>query len=80
MSYFYKVGYNASKYNTLESLLYTQIAIIADKYNYISLYKLIRTLFIKTVKAVKGDNWAAITNFVYNHTTIEVLAYMKLRG
>ena len=80
MSYFYKVGYNVFKYDTLEYLLYIQVAIIADKYNYISLYKLIRTLFIKTVKAVKGDDWATIANFVYDYIIIEVLIYIELRG
>jgi hypothetical protein len=80
VSYFYKAGYDATKYNTSESLLHAQVALIADKYDCTSLYKLARTSFANTMKNIESDDWAAIAPFIYDHTTTEVQAHVELRG
>lgn len=80
VSYFYEAGYNASKYSASESLLHAQVAIIADKYDCVSLYDLARTSFANTVKAVESDDWAVIAAFTYDNTSTEVPAHVELRG
>ncbi|KAF2177164.1 hypothetical protein K469DRAFT_604387, partial [Zopfia rhizophila CBS 207.26] len=80
VSYFYKAGYNASQYDTSESLLHAQVTTIADKYDCASLYKLARTSFTNTVNAVKSDDWVTITAPIYDHTTTELPAHEELWG
>ncbi|KAJ6279022.1 hypothetical protein J3E71DRAFT_368429 [Bipolaris maydis] len=80
VSYFYEAGYNASKYSTSESIIHAQVAIIADKYDCVSLYNLTRTSFANTVKAVESDDWAVIAAFTYDNTSTEVPAHVELRG
>ena len=80
VAYFYHASYTASKYDTCASLLHAQVAILADKYACASLYKLASTLFAESVQAVNSDDWSAIAEFVYNHTTTDVHEHVKLRG
>lgn len=77
MSYFYEANYDASKYDTAEPLVHAQVAIIADKYNCASLYKLARTFFANTAENFKNDDWADIATLVYNYTT---RTHADLRG
>ena len=79
VSYFYEAGYNATKYDTSESLLHAQVATIADKYDCASLYKLARTSFASIIKIIDSDDWAATASFIYDHTTTEVPAHVELR-
>jgi hypothetical protein len=80
VSYFYEAGYNASKYDTSKALLYAQVAILADKYNCASLYRLAKNLFGKSVEVVESNKWRAIAAFIYNFTTIEALARREIRN
>jgi hypothetical protein len=80
MSYFYKADYDASQYDTPESLLHAQVATIADKYDCASLYKLARTAFANAVNAVESDDWVAIAALIYDHTTTELPAHEDLRA
>jgi hypothetical protein len=80
VSYFYEAGYNASAYETSEPLLHAQVAIIADKYDCASLYKLAKTSLANTIEAVKIDDWAAIAAFIYDHTTTEAPAHVEVRN
>jgi hypothetical protein len=79
VSYFYNAGYDITKYQTSESLLHAQVAVIADKYDCASLYKIARTSFANTVKNVESDDWAVIASFIYDHTAAEVPDHMELR-
>ncbi|KAF1828723.1 hypothetical protein BDW02DRAFT_593086 [Decorospora gaudefroyi] len=69
VSYFYKVGYNVSQYDTSEPLLHAQVATIADK-----------TSFAGTVNAVDSNDWIAVAAFIYDHTTTDPPAHKELRG
>ncbi|CAN9091547.1 unnamed protein product [Alternaria alternata] len=80
VSYFYKAGYNASQYDTSESLLHAQVATIADKYDCASLYKLATTSFAGTVYAVESNDWIAVATFIYDRTTTDSPAHQELRG
>jgi hypothetical protein len=80
VSYFYKAGYNASQYDTSESLLHAQVATIADKYDCASLYKLATTSFSGTVYAVESNDWIAVAAFIYDRTTTDSPAHQELRG
>jgi hypothetical protein len=80
VSYFYKAGYNVSQYDTSESLLHAQVAIIADKYHCASLYKLARTSFEDTVNAVESNDWFVVAALIYDHTTTDLPAHQELRG
>jgi hypothetical protein len=80
VSYFYNAGYNASKYDTSEALVYAQVAILADKYDCASLYKLTIEAFAHTVKAVEGDDWSVIAAFIYDYTTMESPAHVEIRN
>jgi hypothetical protein len=55
VTYFYQAGYNASKHDTIETLLHTQIAILADNYDCTSLYRLARSSFSNTVEAASAN-------------------------
>lgn len=79
VSYFYNASYNTSHYDTSESLLHAQVATIADKYYCASLYKLARTSFAKTVKAVESNKWVEVAAFIYDHATTELPAHKELR-
>lgn len=78
VSYFYRAGYDASKYDVSESLLHAQVAIIADKYDCASLYKLAQISFASTVNAVESGDWVTIAGLIY-HYTIESPAHEELR-
>lgn len=80
VSYFYNAGYTASKYGTPESSLHAQVAIIADKYDCATLYKLAKIAFGDTVKTVEGDDWVAIAELIYDYTTTEAPAHADLRN
>lgn len=80
VSYFYKASYNVSQYDTCKSLLHAQVAIIADKYDCVSLYKLAKISFADTVNAVESDDWVAVAALIYDHTTTELPAHEELRG
>ncbi|KAF2690698.1 hypothetical protein K458DRAFT_412044 [Lentithecium fluviatile CBS 122367] len=79
VSYFYKVGYNASEYDTNEYLLHAQVATIADKYDCTSLHELAATSFANTLNVVGSDDWVAIAGLIYDHTTTELPAHVELR-
>lgn len=80
VSYFYNANYDTSKYDASESLLHTQVAIIADKYDCASLYRLAKTSFANAIEAVKGDDWAAVAPLIYDYTTTDLQAHKELRG
>ncbi|KAF9730209.1 hypothetical protein PMIN04_012258 [Paraphaeosphaeria minitans] len=79
VSYFYQAGYDASKYDTIESLLHAQVAILADKYDCASLYSLARSSFSNTIEATKSDDWAVVAGFIYDYTTTEASAHLEIR-
>lgn len=79
VSYFYEAGYTASKYDTSEALLHAQVAILADKYDCTSLYRLAKTLFETSVQVVESDEWRGVAAFVYDFTTTEAPAHKKIR-
>ncbi|RMZ69840.1 BTB POZ domain-containing [Pyrenophora seminiperda CCB06] len=79
VSYFYNAGYDVSQYDTSGSLLHAQVAIIADKYDCASLYKLAKTSFAKVVNGIEKGDWVTVATFVYDHTTIDSLPYRDLR-
>lgn len=79
VSYFYEAGYTASKYDKSEALLHAQVAILADKYDCASLYRLAKTLLAKSIQAVESDEWRAIAAFVYDFTTTEASAHKEIR-
>lgn len=66
VSYLYGGGYDASKYDTSEALLHAQVAIVADKYDYTSLYKLAKISFAGSIQAVESDEWRTIVAFYTN--------------
>lgn len=55
-SYFYEAGYNASKYDTSEALLHAQVAILADKYDCQSLYKLRKSHLQNAYRRLKATS------------------------
>lgn len=79
VSYFYEAGYNTSKYNTSEALLHAQVAILAEKYDCTSLYRLAKKSFAKSVQAAESDEWREIAAFVYDFTTTEAPAHKEIR-
>jgi hypothetical protein len=79
VSYFYEAGYNTSKYDTSEALLHAQVAILADKYDCTSLYRLAKKLFAKSVQAAESDEWREIAAFVYDFTIMEAPAHKEIR-
>ncbi|KAF2275229.1 uncharacterized protein EI97DRAFT_81740 [Westerdykella ornata] len=79
VSYFYNAGYHASKYDTSASLLHAQVAVIADKYDCPTLYKLAKTSFAKSMIAMQSDDWVTIAAFIYDYTTTEVPTHVELR-
>jgi hypothetical protein len=80
VSYFYEAGYNASKYDTSEALLHAQVAILADKYDCASLYRLEKESFERSVEAVESDEWRATAAFIYDFTTTEAPAHREIRN
>jgi hypothetical protein len=80
VSYFYEAGYDVSQYDTSEALLHAQVAIIADKYDCASLYKLARNSFADAVNAIESDDWVSVAALIYDRTTTELPAHAELRG
>ncbi|KAH7078407.1 hypothetical protein FB567DRAFT_135069 [Paraphoma chrysanthemicola] len=80
VSYFYKASYDVSQYEISESLLHAQVAIMADKYDCASLYKLARTSFAKAINAVESNDWVAVAALVYDNTTTDLPAHVELRS
>lgn len=79
VSYFYNAGYNASQYDTSEPLLHAQVAIVADKYDCASLYKLAKTSFANAVNTIEKHDWITVAVFVYDHTITDWLPHQDLR-
>ena len=73
-------GYNVSKNDTSEALLHAQVAIIADKYTCVSLYKLAITSFANSLKAVKSDEWRVTAAFVYDFMAAELPTHKEIRN
>ncbi|KAF2845648.1 hypothetical protein T440DRAFT_493225 [Plenodomus tracheiphilus IPT5] len=78
--YFYEAGYNAHKYDTSEALLHAQVAILADKYDCASLYRLAKTSFAESIQVVESNEWREIAAFVYDFTTTEAQAHREIRN
>lgn len=79
VSYFHEADYNVSQYKNPESVLHGQVAIIADKYDCKSLYKLSGTLFARTMNTVSGNDWVAVASLIYDYTTPDLVAHQRLR-
>ncbi|KAH9882263.1 hypothetical protein J1614_001435 [Plenodomus biglobosus] len=79
ISYFYKADYDVSQFDIPESLLHAQVAVMADKYDCASLYKLARTSLADTVDTAKGEDWVAVAALIYDHTTTNLPAHKELR-
>ncbi|KAK7183848.1 uncharacterized protein CC84DRAFT_1089157 [Paraphaeosphaeria sporulosa] len=80
VSYFYEAGYDTSKYSTPGTLLHAQVAVVADKYDCPSLYKLASASFAKQVPSVKSDDWIDIAALIYDYTTLELTTHSELRS
>lgn len=80
VSYFYKAGYDASKYDVPECFLHAQVVSIADKYDCASLYELAILSFVNTIKVVTNDDWVAIAGLIYDHTIPDSPAHAELRN
>jgi hypothetical protein len=78
--YIYEAGYNVSSFPQCQPLLHAQVAIIADKCDCASLYKLAKTLFVDTVLSISPKDWAITAAFVYDYTTTESSAHVELRN
>lgn len=80
LSYFYRAGYDASRYDTSTPLLHARVAIIADKYDCASLYKLAETSLASSIGTAEIGDWVAIAALIYDYTTTELPAHMELRN
>jgi hypothetical protein len=80
VSYFSESNYDASKYTTSAALLHAQVAIMADKYDCASLYKLANISFTEGVNTIEGDDWPAIASLVYKYTTTDIHSHKEMRG
>jgi len=80
VSYFYKANYRPSEYDTSESLLHAQVAIMADKYDCASLFELARSSFANAVKGVEIEDWIAIATLIYEHMPTDLESHVEFRG
>lgn len=80
ISYFYKAHYDVSQYDISEALLHAKVATIADKYDCMSLYKLAKYSFSRTIDDVEIDGWVAVAAVIYDYTTTDSPAHKELRN
>lgn len=80
LSYFYRAGYDASRYDASTPLLHARVAIIADKYDCASLYKLAKTSLASSIGTAGVKDWVDIAALIYDYTTPDLPAHVELRG
>lgn len=80
VSYFYNAEYDTELHATPSALLHAQVAILADKYDCASLFKLAKiSLGAYILSSVKNETWTGVLSCIYENTTAELPAHQELR-